>query len=99
MNDLTGQKFNSWTVLGFSHKKGNYSFWLCLCDCGRTTRAILNSTLTTGVATKCILCSNEERIGKFKLTDQESGLHAMYQSYLDSCHEFNLNYNEFVEIT
>lgn len=37
--DLTGQKFNHWTVLKFDKKyKGRY-YWLCKCDCG-TIRSV-----------------------------------------------------------
>lgn len=39
--DLTGHKFGTLTVVEFSHRKGNRTYWLCKCDCGtiKTYRA------------------------------------------------------------
>jgi len=34
IKNLTGQKFNKLTVIGFSHKDRHGSYYLCLCDCG-----------------------------------------------------------------
>lgn len=32
--DLTGQKFGALTVIEFSHRKNNRTYWICKCDCG-----------------------------------------------------------------
>lgn len=32
--DLTGQKFGTLTVIEFSHRKNNRTYWICKCDCG-----------------------------------------------------------------
>ncbi len=39
--DLTGQKFGTLTVVKFSHRKNNRTYWICKCDCGtiKTYRA------------------------------------------------------------
>jgi hypothetical protein len=34
MIDLTGQKFNNLTVIGFAYTKNNAKYWKCKCDCG-----------------------------------------------------------------
>lgn len=54
--DITGQKFNEWTVLGYSHKKV-YSrsprrFWVCQCSCG-TIRPVDEKNLVFGRSTAC----------------------------------------------
>ena len=56
--DITGRRFGRLTVLGFSHRKGNRLFWLCICDCG-TEIAIRGYSLTTGRTASCG-CFREE---------------------------------------
>lgn len=60
--DLTGQRFGSWTVLGFSHvsDKGGHAFWECGCDCGTQTQVAARN-LRRGVSTQCRECSNLSR--------------------------------------
>ena len=51
--DLTGIKFNRWTVLGFSHKdKFSHNFWKCICDCGEI-KNISESSLKYGYSKSC----------------------------------------------
>lgn len=56
--DLTGEKFNRWTVLGFSHRRGTRYYWRCKCDCG-TIRAVDKTSLMSG-ATKSCGCLKQE---------------------------------------
>lgn len=35
MLDLTGQRFERLTVIGFSHKTKTAVYWKCICDCGK----------------------------------------------------------------
>lgn len=51
--DLTGKKFNKWTVLHFSHRGKPYSkYWVCECDCG-TIRPVEGSALKSGASKSC----------------------------------------------
>ena len=51
--DLTGEKYNSWTVLDRvlnSNKKGTY--WRCLCDCG-SIKEVASTSLRNGTSKSC----------------------------------------------
>lgn len=50
--DLTGQKFNSLTVLSYSGKQWSNSLWLCRCDCG-TGKIINSNNLKNGHTKSC----------------------------------------------
>jgi len=51
--DLTGQRFERWTVVAFSHvnQDGN-TCWLCRCDCGEQ-RVVIGSSLGRGNTRSC----------------------------------------------
>ena len=52
--DITGQKFNYWTVISFSHKaeSNNAGYWNCKCKCG-TERSVRSYALTSGKSKSC----------------------------------------------
>lgn len=51
--DITGQRFNRLTVLGFSHHDaGKRGHWLCRCDCGAETR-VQGWSLANGRTKSC----------------------------------------------
>ena len=52
-HDITGQRFERWLVVRFSHV-GNFqrSYWLCRCDCG-TERIVARSLLQEGQSRSC----------------------------------------------
>ena len=51
--DLTGQQFNRWTVVNFSHKSQyKESIWFCKCLCG-TERLVKGAALINGRSTSC----------------------------------------------
>jgi hypothetical protein len=55
--DLTGQTFNSWHVIEFSHKgKTNKSHWRCRCSCG-AEKIVDGYNLTSGRSKSCRPCS------------------------------------------
>lgn len=59
--DLTGQRFNEWTVLGFSHKDKHLKLhWHVRCDCGHETTA-QGTKITTGGTKRCQNCANKRR--------------------------------------
>jgi hypothetical protein len=57
--DLSGMKFNRWTVIEFSHygKRRNL-YWKCVCDCG-TEKTVKGSQLKNGESKSCG-CLNKE---------------------------------------
>ena len=50
--DVTGQKFNMLTAIKIVGKRQKANLWLCLCECGQETHAIV-SQLTRGDRTSC----------------------------------------------
>lgn len=55
--DLTGKKFNSWQVLGFSHVLPNGKhYWHCQCSCG-ARKPVESYNLTSGRSKSCRSCS------------------------------------------
>lgn len=66
--DITGQKFNSWTVLDRvldNNKKGTY--WRCQCDCGNI-KEVATTSLRKGTSKSCG-CQKQQKMrtnnGKF----------------------------------
>lgn len=51
--DLTGMRFNKWTVLGpEKYHEGSGWYWFCRCDCG-AIRAVTHSALINGKSQSC----------------------------------------------
>lgn len=50
--DLTGQKYNQWTVLSRVENKFSKSRWLCRCDCG-TEKVVYAIHLRQGASKSC----------------------------------------------
>ncbi len=50
--DLTGQKYNRWTVIRFIERIETAYFWLCRCECG-TEKAVRRATLRKGTSISC----------------------------------------------
>lgn len=71
--DLTGQKFNRWTVLELGTKSDRVR-WKCLCDCGNIGE-VGTSNLKAGISKSCG-CLNLEVLSSrlHDLTGQTSGL-------------------------
>lgn len=66
--DLTGQRFDRWTVLyEIKERRKKKIFWRCLCDCGNK-RDVDASSLTIGNSKSCG-CYNKERISETKTKD------------------------------
>lgn len=56
MTDLTGQKFNHWTVLKFDEERstGKRKYWICECDCeAHTIKSVRSDGLTSGHSKSC----------------------------------------------
>lgn len=58
--DLTGMKFNSWTVLKKAEVKYSFAVWECICDCGNKG-SITSVNLTRGKSKSCINCGSRKR--------------------------------------
>lgn len=50
--DLTGQKFNRWTVERLSPASGKMKYWDCVCECG-TRRSVFGGDLKRGGSKSC----------------------------------------------
>lgn len=66
--DITGQKFGLWTVIGFCERRRSNYYWWCKCECG-TKKLVQRSGLINGVSESC---GCQERYED--LTDQKFGL-------------------------
>lgn len=60
LNDITGQRFGRWTVLGFDRREIDKYYWHVMCDCG-TQKSILSNSLLRGLSTSCGCHANEVR--------------------------------------
>jgi hypothetical protein len=56
--DITGQRFNRWTVLTQSLTKNGRATWLCRCECG-TEKVVEGSALRRGKSGSCGCLANE----------------------------------------
>lgn len=66
--DLTGQKFNSLTVIERDYsRKGKNSYWLCRCDCGNIT-SVMRTNLVTGNISSCG-CQKKRLLAKAAIKD------------------------------
>ena len=72
LDDLTGRRFGSWTVLSRSFNRDKITKWLCRCDCG-TERAVYSINLKRGLSRSCGCATGPlwERFGNRKLTDDQ----------------------------
>lgn len=64
IKDITGQKFNRWTVLNFVETRNHNAYWLARCECG-TERILSTAYLTSGMSQSCG-CLRTERAKEFK---------------------------------
>jgi len=72
--DLTGQRFGRLVVKSYSHKYDRYSYWLCVCDCGKTA-VVRGANLKSGKTRSCGCLHDElsaQRIAAQNLTHGES---------------------------
>lgn len=53
--DLTGKKFEKWTVIEKGTFTNGKSYWLCQCECG-TVKLVDGDTLRRGTSTGCLKC-------------------------------------------
>ena len=57
--ELIGQVFNDWTVVGERTVKKQKSYWLCRCKCG-LEKNVMAYDLKNGKSKRCFKCGIEE---------------------------------------
>jgi hypothetical protein len=73
IKNLTGQQFNSWTVLSYSHTtEHNKAYWTCCCSC-KTKKAIEAFTLRSGRSRMCRKCSAKTVAEEHHASHRQSG--------------------------
>lgn len=55
--DLTGKKFNSWTVISLNRREGKRTYWNCICGC-RQVKIVRADALMNGRSKHCKYCNN-----------------------------------------
>lgn len=75
--DLTGQKFNHWTVLGLDEERSNKkrTYWICQCDCkDKTIKSVRSDGLTTGHSKSCGCHNRTAAAERMRIIGQQSHL-------------------------
>lgn len=90
--DITGQKFNRWTVLNRVHVYPKRTFWLCRCDCG-IERPVEGKHVRYGTSKSCgCLCLeiNSRRLKGnnlgYKHGLEKHPLRAIWKAMLQRCY-------------
>ena|ERR1700676_50660 len=98
--DLTGQKFGSWTVVEFAGHKNKIKVikWLCRCDCGHTSEVDSHS-LTSGGSSKCRCCARKGRDMKRTLRPYEALYKRLCRTGKRRDQSTSLTFEEFLEFT
>lgn len=84
--NIIGKRFGKLVVLSHSHNVKYTKYFLCKCDCGKTTTVAKNA-LTTGKQISCG-CARSSRIAKLnKLPDGYLRLGKIYRSMKKRCYD------------
>lgn len=100
IQDLTGQKFERWTVLEFAGiDKHHNALWLCECNCENKTRKIVvSNNLKRGISKSCGCLMREmsqEKIIKFNKENPKSAfkhglsntrIYTIWSCMIDRCY-------------
>lgn len=83
--DLTGQPFGRWTVLGYAGSEKKHRFWWCRCTCGKVKK-VFASILKGGRSTSCG-CFRREVVGDRFRTHALTGTkeHRIWRNMLNRC--------------
>lgn len=102
--DITGQKFNKWTVLSYSYSKNKAIYWKCQCDCGNI-KEVDGSSVRYGKSKSCG-CLHKEIVTNNTFASKskgESGANALYSKYTGGARrrdlEFSLSKEAFLKLT
>ena len=101
VKDLTGHKYNRWTVVAFSHLNSG-SHWLCQCDCG-TVKTVRRQGLISGTSKSCGCFNIEASRAKNTLSNGEASFNKLYSAYRsgakDGGRAFNISKKDFKSLT
>lgn len=91
--ELTGQKFNRWTVLRRAGTEDRKSTWLCKCDCG-TVRVVKGYTLKHGYSKSCGCFERELHVKRLTVHGKSNTrLFRIWQAMKTRC--YNPNSEDF----
>ena len=62
--DISGERFGFITVIGFSHRASNQSYWTCQCECGNIT-TVCKSSLIREKTRSCGCYRKQEAANKW----------------------------------
>lgn len=75
MTDLTGQKFNHWTVLELDKERSAIAkrkYWICECDCeDHTIKSIRGDNITSGHSKSCGCYNRQAASERMKIVGKE----------------------------
>lgn len=71
--DLTGKKFNRWTVESFACSVKGHKYYNCVCDCG-TRKVVCGNNVKRGLSKSCG-CLNSEMAANHCVEMSRHGLH------------------------
>lgn len=96
--DITNQRFGRLTALGPIERSGGRIFWLCQCDCGKTTTAIAGH-LRNGNRKSCGCLYAEHAKQRQIIPDTErERVYAIWNMMIQRCHNpNNLSYHRYGE--
>lgn len=83
--DITGKRFNMWTVVECvgKNKSGGY-MWRCICDCGN--ERIVEGRSVRGGTSKCCGCTRgKDNMGNFKHGGKKERLYVVWSSMKQRC--------------
>lgn len=87
--DLTGQRFERWTVLEYAYTKRRKIYWKCRCDCGNV-RIVYSANLRGGKSKSCG-CLQKKRVSEANIgrTDMSGKGNPNYSHGLTDTREYN----------
>lgn len=101
LKDLTGQKFGRWIVVRKAPRKGERTFWLCRCECGKE-KEVNGEVLKRGASTSCGCYLSECTSNRFKIEFGLSAKKLAYSNYKRRAIRknllFNLSFEQFLEL-
>ena len=96
--DLSGQRFGKWTVVGRSDKKviPQIPLWICRCDCG-SEGLVRSVSLTAGKSKQCGKCSRRENPA-LRIRPFEALFNWVKRRALQEGHEVGIGYEDFAQL-
>jgi hypothetical protein len=88
--DLTGQKFNSLTVVSRAENRGKSVVWNCLCDCGNETQ-VRSGNIRNGHTQSCG-CKTKEHLTTHGLWRKQPTEHSIWTNMKQRCYNPNAKY-------